>query len=302
MQRTMHLTVRILLFCCILLFTAHAKAETGTVYVTIAPQKWLMDRLGGDLIQTKVLIAANQNAHTFEPTPNQIADLLSSQLYLYLDLPFEQHVVSILKKNPRNVQLVNMAKDIQPVQAEHHHDAAHTHGEVDEHHDHDQEGMDPHIWLNPQNLIRMARAGAEALQKIDPANASTYQSHLQEVVSQLEALHRDLETLLTPYKGKTFYVFHPAFGYFAQAYGLHQKAVEVEGKRPTPKQLGTLIENAKKDNVHVIFVQPQFDPRSAAVVAQAIDGRVLPLNPLAEQVAENLKHMGEAIAEALQAK
>ncbi len=292
----------LLTFLCYFFIAAHTSAAADTVYVTIAPQKWLMDRLGGDLIQTEVLIPANRNAHTFEPTPNQIASLLSAKLYLYLDLPFEQQVVAILKKNKSKLQLINMAEQIHPIQVAHHHHREHEHAEADQYHHHEEESPDPHIWLNPGNLIRMARAGAKALQEMDPAHEAIYRARLEKVEAELEGLDQELRRLLAPHEGKTFYVFHPAFGYFAKAYGLHQKAVEVEGKRPTPKQLSELIEQAKEDNVHVIFVQPQFDPRSATVVAQAIHGRVLPLNPLAEQVAENLKVMGQAIAEALQEK
>ena len=95
------------------------------------------------------------------------------------------------------------------------------------------------------------------------------------------------------------WLFHPAFGYFAQAYGLEQQAVEVAGKTPTPRQLTGLIRKAKADGVTLIFVQPQFDQRSAAVVAKAIGGAVVPMDPLAKDVLANLKTMATKVEKAM---
>lgn len=107
---------------------------------------------------------------------------------------------------------------------------------------------------------------ADALAAVDPEHASVYRANLKKVSAVLEQLQKDNQQLLAPYRGSTFFVFHPAFGYFAHAYGLHQEAVEVAGKSPTPKQLRALIQKARADKVKVIFVQPQFD-RSAGLLS-----------------------------------
>jgi len=95
------------------------------------------------------------------------------------------------------------------------------------------------------------------------------------------------------------YVFHPAFGYFADAYGLIQAPVEIEGKEPGARQLAALIDRAKKDKVRVIFVQPQFSSKSAGVVAKAIGGAVVPINPLAKEYLANLESMASAVEQGL---
>ncbi|MCI5133401.1 MAG: ABC transporter substrate-binding protein, partial [Candidatus Electrothrix sp. EH2] len=89
------------------------------------------------------------------------------------------------------------------------------------------------------------------------------------------------------------------FGYFAHAYDLHQKAVEIEGKAPSPKQLYALVGQAKADKVKVLFVQPQFDRRNAQAVARAIKGELVVLDPLAENIEQNLRQMAEAVRTAL---
>ncbi|MFH1742105.1 MAG: zinc ABC transporter substrate-binding protein, partial [bacterium] len=105
--------------------------------------------------------------------------------------------------------------------------------------------------------------------------------------------------LLKPYRGESFYVFHPAFGYFGDAYGLKQEAVELEGKAPTPRQLSTLIKKARTENVRIIFVQPQFDKKSAEAVSNSIDGAVVPMDPLAKDVLKNLEEMAMKVGKAL---
>ena len=106
-------------------------------------------------------------------------------------------------------------------------------------------------------------------------------------------------TKLAPYEGAQFFVFHPAFGYFAREYHLHQVPVEIAGKSPSPKQLFKIVSQARSQNIRVLFIQPQFDPNSAKAVAQAIDGTVATLDPLAENVIVNIEAMAEAIAESL---
>ena len=92
-------------------------------------------------------------------------------------------------------------------------------------------------------------------------------------------------------------VHHPAWGYFAQEYGLEQVAIEHEGKEPDVRQLAELIQRARRDGVQVVFAQPQFDPASAELVAAEIGARVELLDPLAYDWATNLRHVARRIAE-----
>jgi zinc transport system substrate-binding protein len=135
--------------------------------------------------------------------------------------------------------------------------------------------------------------------KIDPTHAEDFKKNEEALIEQLEKTDRIIRNQLAPFAGQRFYVFHPAFGYFAQTYHLHQVAIELNGKAPAPRQLAQLIEQAKKDRVHVIFVQKQFPARTAEAIATAIQGVVVPLNPLAEQLPENFKIMAEHLSRGL---
>ncbi|KAF0189837.1 MAG: hypothetical protein FD168_135 [Desulfobulbaceae bacterium] len=286
-----------------------APACAMDVFVSIPPQKWLNDKIGGKLVTTHVLVAKGQDPHSYEPSPRQLTDLSRAQLYFTLDLEFEAQIVPRLEKTVPTLRIIDTADAIAkiPMIEDNHAEelghgaekqAAHSPGhEAGKHQQHD--GLDPHVWLSPLNLKIMAATMAKAMMAADPTNGAAYTENLVALSTVLDELHARISQDLAPYKGASFYVFHPAFGYFAEAYHLHQKAIETGGKSPSPKQLAALMEQAKAAKARVIFVQPQFDAKSAQTVATAIHGEVVPLDSLAEDVPANLEIMAEKIKAAL---
>ncbi|HBT97791.1 MAG TPA: ABC transporter substrate-binding protein [Desulfobulbaceae bacterium] len=271
------------------LTTSDAEAALDVV-VSIAPQQWLVDRLGGEAVHSEVLSPAGQDPHSFEPRPRQIAHLAKARLYFTIGLPFEKRLREKIEDAGMPVRQVDSAAGIGKIPLiEHEHEEGAEHDEDD----------DPHVWLSPAGLMIMAENIAQALTTADPGNAQLYATNLARVRQELTALNQQIAARLKPFAGATFYVFHPSFGYFAHEYGLRQEAVEIEGKSPSPKQLQHLIAKARQDGARVIFTQPEFEPKSAEAVAQAIGGQVVPLDPLAYDVAENLKLMAASIADAL---
>ena len=154
---------------------------------------------------------------------------------------------------------------------------------------------DPHVWLSPPLLKTQAENIAAALIEADPANADEYRQNLAALLERIEAVHGRIERKLAPYRGRSFYVFHPGFGYFADAYGLHEVAIEAGGRSPAPKQLKSLIEKAQSERAKTIFVQPQFDPNSAKAIADAIGGEVVPIDGLKRDVLHNLEDIAAKI-------
>ncbi len=254
------------------------------VVVTIPPLAGLAERIGGDRLEIQVLADAGQDPHTFEPTPRQLAQIESARLLIGVGLPFEVRLVQKLHGVERGLMITDASAGILKR-------AMHTgHG-----HDH----PDPHVWLSPVKLEAVVENIAASLKQVDPEGEARYAEGADSLKADLIRLHRELTEQLAPLKGKSLFVFHPAFGYFAEAYGMEQVAVEIEGKSPTPRQLAALIERAREQQVRAIFLQPQFDPRAAASVARAIRGAVVPLDPLARDVIANLRAMGRAVHDAL---
>ena len=159
------------------------------------------------------------------------------------------------------------------------------------------EGLDPHIWLDPVRLKIQARTVAEALiaSDPDPGRQADYRAGRDSVLAELDTLDARLRSLLGPLHGRTFLVFHPAWGYFADAYGLVQEAIEVEGSEPSDAELTDVQRLVREERVSTIFVQPQITGRAAAAVARAAGIRVETLDPLARDVPENLLRAARAI-------
>jgi zinc transport system substrate-binding protein len=274
------------------------------VFVSIPPQKWLSDKIGGALVTTDVLVNKGQDPHTYEPTPKQLTTLSRAKLYFTLDLEFEKQIIPKLEQTVPTLHIIDTADSIPKIaMTEHEHDEPEPGNQAPSHKEgHHHEGLDPHVWLSPLNLKIMAADMAQAMISHDSANKATYEKNLLELNKILDQLHQKIEHELAPYRDASFYVFHPAFGYFAHTYHLRQQAIETGGKSPTPRQLSALITQAKAGKARVIFVQPQFDPKSAQAIANAIHGEVVPLDPLAEDVAANLEIMASRIQTAFTAQ
>lgn len=288
-----------LLFCGWFLFAGAAPA-TGTeiqAVTGIAPLSYLVEQIGGDRVRVGTLIPAGQDPHTFEPRPGQVTELNRAAIYFALDMPFEQILLDRLpRRQDTGPRIIGVSRGIDKIPLpEHHHDHDHRHGKKN--HQHGE--LDPHIWLGPPQLLIIIDHIRAGLSTVDPEYAAFYQDNHDRLRATIEELHERLREKLAPLAGRTFFVYHPAFGYFAEAYGLHQRAVEISGKSPAPRQLITLIQLAREEGVRVIFVQPQFDHRSAAAVARAIDGRVIPLDPMAADLPANLEHMANVIWDTL---
>ncbi len=299
----MNKMTRALSLCVLMLLSlqSHRAFAALDVFVSIPPQKWLCDRLGGELVTTHVLVGKGQDPHTFEPTPRQITTLFQSQLYFSLDLEFEEQVVGKIQKGATELRVVDTATGVQK-DGDNHKGNNGYHDEDQHKGSHGHHDGDPHIWLSPLNLKKMAIIMTEALILSDYGNMERYQKNLKDLNDELDQLHETIGKRLQPYEGASIYVFHPSFGHFTKTYALHQVSVEVEGKSPRPKQLAAFIKKARRDGVKVIFAQPQFDIRSGLTVAKAIHGEVVLLDALAEDVAANLQEISEKIHKALMHK
>ena len=270
---------------------------TLPVFVSIPPLAALAEAVGGEHVRVTTLLAPGEGPHTFSATPKQVMALGSASAYFHVGgFPFELELAKRIEANFPSLVIQDIAEDLARIEdsPQDHEEGAAGHAHADD--------MDPHVWMSPVILKAMAATIAETFQRIDPAHADDYARNLTAIEGVLDALDHHLREQLAPFRGRTFYIYHPALGYFAEAYGLRQKSVEVDGKKPTPRQLQELIEQAQADGVHTIFVQPQFDQRSAKSVAEAIQGTVVPLDPLRADVLDNLRAIGDAFAHALQAE
>ena len=290
MKRVILGLLAILLVSALCAAKARSDEKPLEVFVSILPQQFFVESIGGRLVDAHVMVKAGQEPHTFEPMPRDVVELEKSKLYFEIKIPFEGPLLERIKAGHPNLIIVDTTKGIAGSDR-----AAHS--------KHEGEGApgeyDPHIWLSPPLIKIQMRNIAEALQKADWAHADEYKANLETFLKKLDSTDERVKKMLAPFKGRSFFVFHPAFGRFAEAYGLKQVAVEVEGKTPAPKQLQEMIRKARADKAKVIFIEPQFDPRSARAVAEAIGGQVVPLDDLAKDVLGNLVNIAYDVSSAL---
>lgn len=268
--------------------TAPATDKVG-VFVSVPPQAYLVERIGGGNVKVDVLVQPGQEPHTFEPTPRQVTALSKAALFFAVGMPYEKNLIAKVHAGHESLNVV---------------DTVGSSGDETEpaHHGENPYGgksQDPHVWLSPARIRVQAESIAKALAETDPAHAEEYEANLAKFLKDLNATDQRVCSILKPFQGRSFYVFHPAFGHFAEAYGLRQEAVEVEGKEPSPKQLRDLIRKARSEKARVIFVQPEFSDKTARAVAEAIGGAVVPLDPLAEDVLKNLEDIARKLESAL---
>jgi len=112
----------------------------------------------------------------------------------------------------------------------------------------------------------------------------------------LDQAEEEIKNIFSDFDSKEFLVFHPAWGYFADNFGLKQIPIEVEGKEPDLKYLNKIITYAKREKIEVIFVQEQFSKKQANAVAEQINAKIIEIDPLAENYLENLKEIARLLS------
>lgn len=306
------------------------------VTVSIVPQKYFVEKIAKDKVSVNTMVKPGFSPATYEPKVSQMKKLTNSDIYFSIGVPFENAWLEKFENANKSMHIVDTTKGIKKIaMAEHshgeeeghkedmhgHHDehdehddhkehghdkhdehddheehGHDKHDEHDDHKDHDHSGLDPHVWLDPVLVKTQSKNILDALVKHDPKNAKFYKANYKEFVKELDALDHEIHEILEPYEHKEFMVFHPSWGYFAKRYHLEQLAIEVQGKEPKPNELIELIEDAKKHNIKIVFVAPQFSVKSAKTISKSINGTVTIINPLSVKWDEELLKTAREIA------
>ena len=281
------------------------------VAATILPQAQFVEAVGGERVQTIVMVPPGASPHTHEPTPSQLMELEHSSLYFMVGsgVEFELAWMDGIKGVNSRMKVVDCSKGIALMEMdahthEEHSHEEHTHGHEEhenghqetENGSHTHSGTDPHIWTSPRNVKIMVENIYSALAEEDPENAAYYRANADEYLAKLDALDSSISSSLEGKQNRKFIVFHPAWGYFARDYGLEQVAIEEAGKEPTALTLQRVIDGANEHGIKVVFASPQFSTSSAGTVASEIGGTVVLINPLSEDYLANMEVVAAAFA------
>lgn len=253
-------------------------AERIRVSVSILPQAYFVERVAGTRAQVHVMIPKGASPETYEPTPQQLVALADSQLYVEVGapgFPFEEKYLKTALGQNRKIRVVNMSDGM-------------TYREED-----------PHVWTSPAAVRIAARNIETALTAYDPAHGDEYRNNLRAFLADIDATDREIKQTLAEKKGWAFMVYHPAWGYFADEYGLVQLAAEEEGKPLSAAHIRKMVDLARKKGIHAILVQKGFDAKSARAIARDIGGEVVETDPLERDWLQGMKDFAAVLAKVL---
>ncbi|MBN2419704.1 MAG: zinc ABC transporter substrate-binding protein [Deltaproteobacteria bacterium] len=272
--------------------------EKLNVVTSIAPLAYFIENIGGDRVNVTTLIPPAGNPHTYEPTPRQMNTLSKADLYVKVGsgIEFELVWMKRIKDINKNMPVCDASGGITLIDAnDHEHAKDHINENGHSHHG----AKDPHIWLSPVNAIVITQNIRDSLSEADPEDSDFYHTNASELIDKLNNLKQKIMATLGGISKRKFYIFHPAWGYFARDFDLEQIPVELSGKEPTPGRLEALVKRAMNEKIDVIFSSPQSSSKSAEVIAREIKGKVVFIDPMSDDYLNNLENTTRLLQENL---
>jgi zinc transport system substrate-binding protein len=258
------------------------------ITVTILPQKYFVEKIGGSFVRVNVMVDKGHDPHTYEPKHSKMVALANSDIYFTIRLPLERTWIEKIKANNKKLEVVSMDEGIEKF----------TSGDHLKNKEKNKLQEDPHTWLSPDRVRIMAENIREVLIRRDLEHRKIYQTNFLSFIKEIDSIDSTIANIFLKCKAEkhVFMVYHPSFQYFAKSFGLIQLSIESEGKEPSPRELQLLINNAKKEKIKTIFMEPQLSKKSAQFITKAIGARLIEIDPLNYTWGDNLIKFAELIA------
>jgi len=288
-----------IVLCAILNLPDKVFAEPIRVFVSILPQKYFVERIGGPWVIAEALVGQGQNPATYNPNPKQMVRLAKAPAFFRIGVPFESVWSTRIISANKDMAVVDTHQGVALIDMENMFEHGGLEEETSRHSHTGSNRKDPHIWTDPKIVKVVAKNIKEALIGLIPKRKEIFESNYEKFVEDLSNLDIQIKETLRPVQQRKFLVFHPSWGYFAKAYGLSQIAVEVEGKEPGSRSLGKIMQLGKELGVKVVFVQKQFSKTAAQKIAGALGAKVEAVDPVAEDYLENLLAVAKTFSKAL---
>lgn len=277
----------LVLFACFVFVSKVIANDKINVFVSILPQKYFVEQVGADLVDVRVMVGPGQNPTTYEPTPQQMAELASADIYFSIGVPFESAWLNKIKQTNEKLIVIECCQSLANLQGHSHHGH--------EHHD----DMDPHIWTSPKKVIQLVHLIEHSLSKISDVNKDVFNKTASSFIRELNELDQFIRISLLDLNQRELIVSHPSWGYFADEYDLSQISIEQNGKEIQARSLVRLIKSAKEKNIKAVFVQKQFSDKAARAIANELDAKIYELDPLAFNYIENMNDVTNKIIQGL---
>lgn len=275
MKKLIYILTLFILYGC-----GNASHNSGkpVITVTLEPLRHFTEAIADDRFEVVSMVPKGSSPESYDPTPQQLVNLSRSEAYLRIGyIGFELAWMEKLTANHPDMKVYDTSKGVELIREEGHHHGDHYH----------EGGVEPHIWNSTRNASVIADNICAALCQLDADHQAEYRQRLDSLKRVIARIDAEVRTLLAD-ADSTFLIYHPALSYFARDYGLKQISIEEGGKEPSPATLQALIETCRKEKVRVIFVQQEFDVRNARLIADESGLRVVPVNPLSYDWAEEM--------------
>ncbi len=262
--------------------------EQLVVAVSIVPQATFVKAVAGDLVEVVTMIPPGFSPANYAPTVRETKQFSNAAMYFTIGVPAEENILRGALDINENLKIIDLATEVAAVYPDRNFtlEVSCTCCAV-------PGGRDPHIWLSPKRVKLMIEVIARELSAIEPENESIYRENAQAYLEKLAELDREIRATLQNLTSRTFIVYHPAFGYFADEYGLTMVALEKHGKKATASHLKDVIDLAREKDIRVILYQAEFDGKQAKMVAEEIGGRTVQVAPLAADYIDNLRRIAQ---------
>ena len=291
--------------------------ETTGVISTIQPINSLVSAIIGNTGKSITIIPSEQSPHDFKLKPSDVKVLQNGNIIFYVSNHLESSITKVLKNLPKNIKLINLMEEsgvnhlaIRDNDAwerhDHHghddHDVHDKHGKKhDDHDDHDKHGKkhddhddhekedDVHVWLSPDNAIKIVQKVNKVLSLYFPENSKIYNDNTTKFIDKIRNLKMELVKELLPIKNKPYIVFHDAYQYFEKTFELNAVgSVALEGDiASSPKQISIIKDKIVKSKASCVFQEPQFDSKLVKIVVEGTDAKIGTLDPLGVNISEN---------------
>jgi zinc transport system substrate-binding protein len=254
------------------------------VWVTIEPQAYFVESVGGEAVEVRVLVRPGHCVELYSPSPRDMAALSQAAAYFRIGVPVEAVITARLEAREKKLRFYGRVFEGQ----EHTHGHAHCEicGDAD---------SDPHIWLDPLQMIDYVDVIEAGLSELLPERAADFKANAGRLRLKLEQLHASLKARFDKHSGRTFYINHPSLLHFAERYGLEQRAIEHAGSAPAAKRMATLIKEARATKAGAVLTQPEFGRSSAAVMADALGVPMREVNILGRDYFSNMRSLADAL-------
>ncbi|MDQ7032296.1 MAG: zinc ABC transporter substrate-binding protein [Desulfonauticus sp.] len=274
----------ILILTWFILYPSFCRAN-NIIVVSIEPEIYFVRSIAGNNINVTVMVPKGADPHTYEPKPLQMRMLSQACAYLAIGVKFEQTWLPRFQEQNPNLKIFHLDQGIKKYPME---EQVFYPGPIKPH---KNEFLDPHIWLGVDEAKLIAKNTYEALSKTFPDQKQLFKKRLNQLLSHLTTLKKTIARRLARLKNRNFLVFHPAWGYFARCFGLRQIAIQIRGREPSAKDMAWIVQVIKQHKIPILFIQPQFSPKKAQVIAKQLGIKVMLADPLSREWEKNILHL-----------